>query len=141
MKKKYIVLFISIIVMCLGVTGGGMKLSEFDRINYEISDMRMNSSFSGVSDEGRFNEFHNKDIFLSKDVKINLNINSQLEKGIMNITLTNESGKIIFEKSGNNVEVNQVIEMPSGKYNFKITFEDAENGKLTMRPELIGIYE
>ena len=127
--------------MCLGITGGGMKLSEFDRIEAELSDMRMNSEFSGTGDEGKINEFHNKDIFLSKDVKINLNINGQLEKGIMNLTLTNESGKIIFEKSGSNVEGNQIIEMPSGKYNFKITFEDAGNGKLTMRPEIIGIYK
>lgn len=139
--KKYIVLIISIIIMCLGITGGGMKLSEFDRIEAELSDMRMNSEFSGTGDEGKINEFHNKDIFLSKDVKINLNINGQLEKGIMNLTLTNESGKIIFEKSGSNVEGNQIIEMPSGKYNFKITFEDAGNGKLTMRPEIIGIYK
>lgn len=138
--KKYIVLIISIAIMCLGITGGGMKLSEFDRIGAELSDMRMNSSFSAIADEGKFKEFHNKDIILGKDVKINLNINSKLEKGIMNITLANESGKVIFEKSGSNIEGNQAIEMPKGKYNFKITTENAVKGELTISPKIMRIY-
>lgn len=141
MKKKYIVLLISIVLMCLGIAGGSMKLSEFDRIEKEIRDMRMSSEFSAMGDEGKIHEFHNKDIVLSKGVKINLKINSTLEKGIMNLTLTNESGKVIFEKSGTNVEGNQVIEMPKGKYNFKITLEDAVNCKLNLYPKIIGIYK
>lgn len=142
MKKKYIILFIAIVVMCLGIAGGYQKISEFDRIEGELSDMRMKSEFSGIINEGNLHEFCNKDIILSKDVKINLRVtNSKLEKGIMNLTLTNESGKVIFEKSGNTIDGNQVIEMPKGKYNFKITLEDAVNGKLNLYPKIIGIYK
>lgn len=77
--------------------------------------------------------------------KLNLEIDTDIEKGHIVILIISPEGKVIFEKDGNEINESHVIDVYKGSWYYQIKCnaglgkedEVAENGKYTITGELI----
>lgn len=72
----------------------------------------------------------NPDFTLDDEEDIMFNLDSELEKGTLNLKLVSDEGKLYWSENGTNITKSKLLKLPEGKYTLLCDLVKCENGRV-----------